>query len=97
MRSMVIWRCMARALPRRVLGTWLSRKRKLYHEQKLPAQLQGSDAMKMDWRTAYARRWDEQYARTKAFVDTHGHLPDETEDKTLSLWWRRQKARNQEN
>lgn len=76
------------------LGTWLSRKRKLYHEQKLPAQLQRAlDAMKMDWRTAYARRWDEQYARTKAFVDTHGHLPDETEDKTLSLWWRRQKAR----
>lgn len=76
------------------LGTWLSRKRKLYHEKKLPAQLQETlNAMNMDWRTSFERKWDEQAERTKAFVDAHGHLPDETEDKALALWCRRQKAR----
>ncbi|MEI3148223.1 MAG: helicase associated domain-containing protein [Merdibacter sp.] len=76
------------------LGTWLSRKRKLYHEKKLPAQLQETlNAMNMDWRTSFERKWDEQAQRTKAFVDAHGHLPDETEDKALALWCRRQKAR----
>ena len=76
------------------LGTWLGRKRKLYHEKKLPAQLQETlNAMNMDWRTSFERKWDEQAERTKAFVDAYGHLPDETEDKALALWCRRQKAR----